>query len=210
MKYIYIIIFYFLFQISNKSIFFLNGEEANKMINSLEKATFGGGCFWCMEAILENVLGVKNVVSGYAGGDTNNPTYKDVCNGKTGHAEVIQIEYNPNQISFEELLDIFWQSHDPTTLNMQGGDIGTQYRSIILTHDEVQMKIAENSKNIWEEKKIFSNKIVTEIKPLLIFYPAEDYHQNYYNNNKSAGYCRIVISPKLKMLKKKNIIQTHD
>jgi len=180
------------------------------MINSLEKATFGGGCFWCMEAILENVLGVKNVVSGYAGGDTNNPTYKDVCNGKTGHAEVIQIEYNPNQISFEELLDIFWQSHDPTTLNMQGGDIGTQYRSIILTHDEVQMKIAENSKNIWEEKKIFSNKIVTEIKPLLIFYPAEDYHQNYYNNNKSAGYCRIVISPKLKMLKKKNIIQTHD
>ena len=180
------------------------------MINSLEKATFGGGCFWCMEAILENVLGVKNVISGYAGGDTNNPTYKDVCNGKTGHAEVIQIEYNPSQISFEELLDIFWQSHDPTTLNMQGGDIGTQYRSIILTHDEVQMKIAENSKNIWEEKKIFSNKIVTEIKPLLIFYPAEDYHQNYYNNNKSAGYCRIVISPKLKMLKKKNIIQTHD
>ena len=210
MKYIYIIIFYFLFQISNKSIFFLNGEEPNKMINSLEKATFGGGCFWCMEAILENVLGVKNVISGYAGGDTNNPTYKDVCNGKTGHAEVIQIEYNPSQISFEELLDIFWQSHDPTTLNMQGGDIGTQYRSIILTHDEVQMKIAENSKNIWEEKKIFSNKIVTEIKPLLIFYPAEDYHQNYYNNNKSAGYCRIVISPKLKMLKKKNIIQTHD
>ncbi len=182
------------------------GGTINKMNQRIEKATLGGGCFWCLEAVLDYVRGVVKVESGYAGGNTHDPTYEEVCRGETGHAEVIQIVFNPDQISFEELLDIFWQAHDPTTLNRQGADIGTQYRSIILTHDDNQMVIAKSSKIFWDNKKVFAKNIVTEIKPLLTFYPAENYHQDYYKNNKSAGYCRLVISPKIQMLQKRDII----
>jgi len=165
----------------------------------LEKATFGAGCFWCVEAVFQRIKGVKSVVSGYAGGTKPNPTYDEVCTGETGHAEVIQITFNPKEISYEKLLDIFWESHDPTSLNRQGADVGTQYRSVIFYHNEKQKKIAEKSKE--SVAKIFDKPIVTEIKPLKNFYPAENYHQNYYNRNKYAPYCLLVIRPKLKKLK---------
>ncbi len=161
-------------------------------------ATFGGGCFWCTEAVFERIPGVLSVVSGYEGGETENPTYREVSRGDTGHAEVIQIEYDPAVVSYEELLELFWKAHDPTTLNRQGADVGTQYRSIILYHDEEQKIKAEASKRKAGEK--FSDPIVTEIKPHDTFYPAEDYHQDYFDNNPNAGYCRVVIQPKLKKL----------
>ncbi len=164
-----------------------------------ELATFGGGCFWCMEAVLQRIEGVISVTSGYAGGSTPNPTYEEVCTGDTGHAEVVQVACDPTLITYEELLDVFWQAHDPTTLNRQGGDTGTQYRSIILYADEAQKSVAERSRQMAQSK--LRNPIVTEIKPLERFWPAEDYHQNYYNTHTSAGYCRVVISPKLKKLK---------
>ncbi len=163
-------------------------------------ATFGGGCFWCVEAVFKRIKGVRSVTSGYAGGSTQNPTYQEVCAGNTGHAEVVQIEYDTQQISYEELLEIFWKAHDPTTLNRQGADMGTQYRSIILYHDDEQRMIAEASKEKAEASGEFTSPIVTEIKPLGIFYPAEDYHQDYYDNNPQAGYCAVVIRPKLKKL----------
>ena len=163
-----------------------------------EKATIGGGCFWCIEAVYERIEGVVSVVSGYAGGDTENPTYREISSGKTGHAEVVQIEYLPDLISYEKILSLFWQAHDPTTLNRQGADVGSQYRSIILYHNDEQRKVAEKSKQ--EAQKDFNDSIVTEIKALDTFYPAEDYHQDYYDNNTTAGYCRVVIAPKLKKL----------
>jgi peptide-methionine (S)-S-oxide reductase len=161
-------------------------------------ATLGGGCFWCTEAVLQRIEGVLSVAPGYAGGSTPNPTYEEVCSGETGHAEVIQVAFDPNLITYEEILDIFWQAHDPTTLNRQGADTGTQYRSIILYADEAQKAAAEKSKKKVQAK--FRDSIVTEIKPLDTFWKAEDYHQNYYNTHGSAGYCRMVISPKLKKL----------
>lgn len=164
-----------------------------------ELATLGGGCFWCMEAVFQQLPGVISVTSGYAGGFTRNPTYKEVCSGNTGHAEVIQIEFDPQKISYEEILEIFWKVHDPTTLNRQGADIGTQYRSIILYHNENQKKIAEESKA--KVSKYFPRPIVTEIVPLETFYKAEEYHQNYYRKNPDYGYCQIVIKPKLEKLK---------
>lgn len=164
-----------------------------------EKATFGAGCFWCIEAIFQRLKCVKSVTSGYAGGTIPNPTYKEVCTRKTGHAEVVQITFDPNEISYEKLLDIFWQAHDPTSLNRQGADIGTQYRSVIFYHTEEQRKTAEISKGKIAKK--LDKPVVTEIRPLKNFYKSEDYHQNYYNNNPDAPYCRIVISPKLKKLK---------
>jgi len=167
--------------------------------DKLEKATFGAGCFWCVEAMFKNLKGVKAVVSGYAGGTKPDPTYEEVCSGKTGHAEVIQIEFDPKEISYEQLLDMFWKSHDPTSLNKQGPDSGEQYRSVIFYHDAKQKAIAEKSKA--KEKKEFEKPIVTEIKPLKEFYPAEDYHQDYYNRNKYAPYCLLVVRPKLKKLK---------
>ena len=163
-----------------------------------EKATIGGGCFWCIEAVYERIEGVVSVVSGYAGGDTENPTYREISSGKTGHAEVVQIEYLPDLISYEKILSLFWQAKDPTTLNRQGADVGSQYRSIILYHNDEQRKVAEKSKQ--EAQKDFNDSIVTEIKALDTFYPAEDYHQDYYDNNTTAGYCRVVIAPKLKKL----------
>lgn len=168
----------------------------------LETATFGAGCFWCVEAIFKHVKGVHGVVSGYAGGHVPNPTYKQVCEGTTGHAEVCQINYDPNEVSYEELLEIFWKTHDPTTLNRQGEDIGHQYRSIIFYHNDEQKKLAEYYKKRLEEAAVFDKSIVTEIVPYTNFYKAEDYHQNYYNNNPQQPYCCSVILPKVDKFKK--------
>jgi peptide-methionine (S)-S-oxide reductase len=163
-------------------------------------ATLGGGCFWCTEAVYELTDGIHAVTSGYAGGTVENPTYEQVVTGRTGHAEVIQIEYDPETIRYEEILDLFWRAHDPTTLNRQGADVGTQYRSIILYHDDEQKRIAEQSKKEAEESGYYDDPIVTEIEPLNAFYPAEEYHQDYYEKNPYAGYCSIVIRPKLEKL----------
>ena len=163
-----------------------------------EQATLGGGCFWCLEAIFERQSGVKSVTSGYAGGAEPNPSYEAVCTGNTGHAEVIQVEYDPETISYAELLDLFWGCHDPTTLNRQGGDVGTQYRSVILYHDAEQQAEAMRSKAAVASD--FSDRLVTEISPLSKFYPAETYHQGYYQRNREASYCQIVIRPKLRKL----------
>jgi peptide-methionine (S)-S-oxide reductase len=165
-----------------------------------ELATLGGGCFWCTEALFETFEGVRSVVSGYAGGTTPNPTYKQVCSGSTGHAEVIQIEFDPAKISYEQLLGIFWEIHDPTTLNRQGADEGTQYRSIILYHNEAQKRAAEKSKAA--ASKRFKDPITTEIVSAGRFYTAEEYHQDYFRKNPNAPYCAYVISPKFKKLQK--------
>jgi peptide-methionine (S)-S-oxide reductase len=161
-------------------------------------ATFGGGCFWCTEAVLQRIEGVLSVSSGYAGGTKASPTYEEVCTGETGHAEVVQVAFDPALISYEDILDIFWQAHDPTTLNRQGADRGTQYRSIILYADEGQKAAAEKSRAKAQGK--LKDPIVTEIVPLEKFWKAEDYHQGYYNSHAAEGYCRMVISPKLKKL----------
>jgi peptide-methionine (S)-S-oxide reductase len=171
-----------------------------------EKITFGGGCFWCIEAVFQRIKGVEGVASGYAGGSIPNPTYKQVCTGTTGHAEVVQIEFNPAVVSFEKLLDLFWAAHDPTTLNRQGADVGTQYRSVIFFENETQKAAAEKSKAA--AQKDFKDPIVTEIAPMAPFFKAEEYHQNYYNLNGSRnGYCAMVISPKLQKLLKKGLIE---
>jgi len=172
-------------------------EENNK-----ELATFGSGCFWCTEAIFEQLNGVGSVVSGYSGGKKENPTYKEVCGGETGHAEVTQISFDPTIISFTELLEVFWKTHDPTTLNRQGADIGTQYRSVIFYHNEEQKKLAEEYKGKLTEAEIFNNPIVTEITKFEKFYAAEDYHQDYYEQNKQQQYCSLVITPKVEKFKK--------
>jgi peptide-methionine (S)-S-oxide reductase len=173
--------------------------------NKTELADFGGGCFWCMEAVFERLPGVISVTSGFAGGNTENPTYRDVCSETTGHAEVTEIEFDPAKISYDQLLNVFWQAHDPTTLNRQGADEGTSYRSIILYRDKKQQLLAEKSK--LEAQKDFHNPIVTEIVPLKKFYKAEDYHQEYFDNNSNAPYCQVVIAPKLEKLEKKKVIQ---
>lgn len=179
-------------------------DKDRKMTNTnkFELATFGSGCFWCTEALFEKLNGVQEVVSGYSGGTTENPTYKEVCTGETGHAEVTQIVFDPNIISFEELLEVFWQTHDPTTLNRQGNDVGTQYRSAIFYHNDDQKKLAAEYKQKLEDENIFNNPIVTEITKFEIFYPAENYHQDYYEQNKSQPYCRMVITPKVEKFKK--------
>ena len=164
-------------------------------------ATFGGGCFWCVEAVFENVRGVKDVVSGYEGGKLKNPNYKQVCTGRTGHAEVCQITFDPQQVSYEELLEIFWKTHDPTTLNRQGNDYGTQYRSVIFYHDEQQKALAEKYKKKLDESAAFADKIVTEIGPSTTFYVAEPEHQDYYRNNPGQGYCAAVVRPKVEKFK---------
>jgi len=173
-------------------------------MDKLEKATFGGGCFWCVEAVFERVDGVASAVSGYAGGTTVKPTYEQVCTGNTGHAEVVEITFDPKKVTYEELLKIFWSAHDPTTLNRQGADVGTQYRSVIYTHSEEQRLVAERSKR--ETQKDFEDPIVTEITPAGPFYKAEQYHQDYFDNNPNAAYCTFVIAPKLKKLKSSNTI----
>jgi len=176
-------------------------KNMNKPPNQTETATLGGGCFWCTEALFQMLSGVKSVASGYAGGTKENPTYKEVCTGTTGHAEVIQIVYDPKVVSYEKLLETFWEAHDPTTLNRQGADTGTQYRSIILYNNEAQKAAAEKSKA--EAQKHFSRPIVTQIVPLKAFYKAEDYHQDYYRSNSDQPYCRAVIRPKVEKFEKK-------
>ena len=172
------------------------------MDNKREMATFGGGCFWCVEAVFKDLAGVERVVSGYAGGQLENPTYQQVCSGNTGHAEVTQITFDPEVISFDDLLYVFWRVHDPTTLNRQGADVGTQYRSIILYHDEAQREAAERSKAETDASGLYRNSIVTEIAPLTLFYEAEGYHQDYYNLNRNQPYCRAVIDPKVRKFRK--------
>lgn len=196
------------------SILFLFGcENTTSKINldktmseqnqkKLEIATFGSGCFWCTEAIFERVKGVNKVVSGYSGGNTENPTYEEVCTGTTGYAECTQIYFDPNVVTYDELLEIFWKTHDPTTLNRQGNDVGTQYRSVIFYHNEVQKQKAEYYKKKLDNEKIWDKSIVTEITEFKKFYPAEDYHQNYYNNNPYQGYCAFVITPKVEKFEK--------
>jgi peptide-methionine (S)-S-oxide reductase len=164
----------------------------------MEKATFGAGCFWCVEAIFERHDGVQSVMAGYAGGHTVDPTYDDVCTGTTGHAEVAQIIFDPTKISYAKLLEVFWEAHDPTTLNRQGADAGTQYRSVIFTHSPEQRATAEASRAA--AQKQFDSPIVTEIHDLDKFYPAENYHQDYFRRNPEAPYCKFVIKPKLKKL----------
>ena len=167
-----------------------------------ETATLGAGCFWCVEAVFQDLKGVYKVESGYTGGHVKNPDYREVCNGTTGHAEVARIMFDPEVISFETLLEVFWTTHDPTTLNRQGNDVGTQYRSAIYYHSEEQKATAEASKNGYA-KKLWGDKIVTEITEASKFYVAEDYHQNYYNDNPNAGYCRVIINPKVRKAKEK-------
>lgn len=175
--------------------------ETEKNINqNIEQATFGAGCFWCVEAVFEQLDGVIDVRSGYTGGTTENPTYEDICTGKTGHAEVIQIDFDPSLISYENLLDIFWKSHDPTTLNRQGADTGTQYRSAIFYHTEKQKETADNSKENVGKSDLYFDSIVTEITLLTKFYVAENDHQDYYRINQNAPYCQLVIKPKLDKL----------
>ena len=169
--------------------------------NHTERATFGGGCFWCTEAIFQMLPGVKSVASGYAGGTTENPSYKEVCTGTTGHAEVIQVEYDPKVVSYEKLLETFWEAHDPTTLTYQGNDHGTQYRSIILYNSDEQKAAAQKSKA--EAQKQFKRPIVTEIVPLKKFYKAEGYHQDFFRSNPNQPYCRAIIRPKVEKFEKK-------
>lgn len=170
--------------------------------SGLQVATFGNGCFWCTEAIFQRLNGVDKVVSGYSGGKVKNPTYKEVCSGLTGHAEVIQITYDPKKITFDELLEVFWKTHDPTTLNRQGADEGTQYRSAVFYHSEEQKNLATEYRKKLDASGAFNNPIVTEITPFSEFYPAEDYHQNYFNLNGTAPYCSFVIQPKIEKFQK--------
>ena len=179
----------------------VNNSEIIKNMDKMEMATLGAGCFWCVEAVFQDLEGVEKVESGYAGGQIKNPTYKQICEGTTGHAEVARIIFDPSKISFAQLLEVFFQTHDPTTLNRQGGDVGTQYRSVVFYHNEAQREAAEiakkNAAGIWE------NTIVTEISPLPDYYPAEDYHQNYFNLNADKNpYCSAVIVPKVQKFRK--------
>lgn len=176
--------------------------QKNIQNSKLEIATLGGGCFWCVEAIFQRVKGVEKVVSGYSGGKTSNPSYKAVCSGVTGHAEVIQVHFDPSIISYKDILEIFFHTHDPTTLNRQGNDVGTQYRSVIYYHSEEQKLQAQASKTAIDKAAYWNAPAVTEITELDTFYPAEDYHQDYYALNSSQGYCRLVIEPKIKKFMK--------
>jgi len=177
-------------------------EYFTSTIKIMDTATFGAGCFWCVEAIFQDLIGVESVQSGYSGGKIKEPTYREVTSGKTGHAEVVQIMYNPEKISFDERLEVFWQTHDPTTLNKQGADVGTQYRSVVFYHNEDQKNKAESYKSKLNQSGAFDKPIVTEIAEFQAFYKAEDYHQNYFNENKEAPYCTYVIKPKLDKYKK--------
>ena len=189
----------------NKSYSNLLAAGVNSMTDSkkTETATFANGCFWCTEAIFEELNGVLSATSGYSGGHSENPTYKEVCTGQTGHAECLQIVYDPSVISYDELLEVFWETHDPTTLNRQGADVGTQYRSAIFYHNEEQKQKAEKYKTALDRSGAFDKPIVTEIVPFKKFYPAEDYHQQYFENNENTNpYCRLVIRPKLDKFRK--------
>ena len=167
-----------------------------------EVATLGGGCFWCTEAVFVDLRGVERVVSGYMGGPLPNPSYEQVCSGRTGHAEVVQVTFDPAEISFREILEIFFTTHDPTTLNRQGGDEGTQYRSVVFYHGDEQRRVAEEVIRELTERRLYDDPIVTEVSPASEFYPAESYHQNYYARNPYQGYCQVVIAPKVSKFRK--------
>ena len=171
-------------------------------MGTTDTATFGTGCFWCTEAIFQELEGVIKVTSGYSGGTVANPTYEQVCSKTTGHAECLNIIYDPSKISFDELLEVFWKTHDPTTLNRQGADVGTQYRSVVFYHNPEQKATTEKYKVELDKSGAFENPIVTTLEPFTIFYPAESYHQNYYNNNSGQGYCQFVIRPKVEKFEK--------
>lgn len=178
-------------------------EEPVKVSSeNLALATFGAGCFWCVEAVFQDLKGVIYCKSGYSGGQVKNPTYKEICTGTTGHAEVIQIAYDPTKLAYKDLLEVFWQTHDPTTLNRQGNDAGTQYRSVIYFHTPEQKQIAEQYKQKLIDAHAFDKLVITEISPITEFYEAEDYHQNYYKSNGDQPYCTYVIKPKVEKLKK--------
>jgi methionine-S-sulfoxide reductase len=177
----------------------LNGISQNK---NLETITLGGGCYWCVEAVYENLDGVKSVVSGFSGGKTVNPTYEEVCTGETGHAEVVQITYDKNITDINEIFKVFFTVHDPTTLNRQGADVGTQYRSVIFYKNDEQKKAAQSIIAELNKAKVYNNPIVTKVEPFKVFYKAEDYHQNYYANNKNQPYCKMVIQPKIEKFEK--------
>jgi len=181
-------------------------KKKDKMNDSseviLEKATFGAGCFWCVEAMFQNIKGVTSVKSGYSGGQVKNPTYKEVCTGRTGHAEVIQVTYDPSVVTYETLLEAFWLSHDPTQLNRQGADVGTQYRSVIFFHNATQEMLAKEYKNRLNRENAYGKPVVTEISAMPEFYSAEDYHQDYYDQNPANSYCRMVVGPKLDKFRK--------
>ncbi len=170
--------------------------------NKLDTATFGNGCFWCSEAIFDRLKGVEKVTPGYSGGEEPNPSYELICTGSTRYAEVVQIVYNPDVISYNELLEVFWKTHNPTTLNQQGADVGPQYRSVVFYHDQQQKEVAEHYKKKLTEAKIWDKPIVTEITQFTNFYPAEDYHNDYYKNNPANGYCNFVITPKVEKFEK--------
>jgi len=179
----------------------VNNNLVNMQDKKLQKATFGSGCFWCTEAVFELVKGVISVTSGYTGGNIKNPTYEEVCSEKSGHAEAIQLTFDPEAINYEELLEIFWKTHDPTTLNRQGNDVGTQYRSVIFYHSEEQKQLAEKYKIALDKSGAWVNLIITKILPATEFYKAEDYHQDYYDNNPQQGYCAFIIAPKVEKFK---------
>lgn len=183
-------------------IVLLSTVNTNAQLKKLQKATFGMGCFWCSEALFQKLNGVTAVRSGYEGGNVANPSYEDVCSGTTGHAEVIEVTYDPTKIKYDELLEVFWKSHDPTTLNRQGADVGTQYRSVIFYHTDEQKQIAEKYKKELNDSKAFGKPVVTAIDKAAPFYVAENYHQDYFNKNSSQPYCRLVILPKMEKLEK--------
>jgi peptide-methionine (S)-S-oxide reductase len=178
------------------------GDKMSVDFSKLDTATFGAGCFWCVEAVFQRLKGVEKVISGYAGGSVVKPTYKQVCEGNTGHAEVCQIYFDPSAISYKELLEVFWKTHDPTTLNRQGNDVGTQYRSVVFYHNEEQKKLAEFYKKELDSSGIFNDPVITEISPYTELYIAEDYHQNYFDENGNQPYCSFVIRPKLEKFEK--------
>ncbi|WP_208861494.1 peptide-methionine (S)-S-oxide reductase MsrA [Flavobacterium tructae] len=183
----------------------LNGFAQNsktKNSSNLETITLGGGCYWCVEAVYENLAGVKSVVSGFSGGKVANPTYEEVCTGTTGHAEVVQITYDKNVTDINEIFKVFFTVHDPTTLNRQGADVGTQYRSVIFYKNDEQKKAAESIITELNKAKVYNSPIVTKVDPFKVFYKAEDYHQNYYANNKNQPYCKMVIQPKIEKFEK--------
>lgn len=201
----YLIIVFALSLVGVVSIFGTEEKRAvmsNEIEAGLEKATFGAGCFWCVEAMFQEIDGVSSVVSGYTGGHVKNPTYKEVCSGRTGHAEVIQLTYDPDIVSYETLLEAFFLSHDPTQLNRQGADVGTQYRSVIYYHTKSQQMLAEEKKRQLNAQEAFGAPVVTEISAFDIFYPAEDYHQDYYAANPNQPYCSRVVGPKLEKFRK--------
>jgi len=198
MKTIHLII---LFCLTFISVVAQNNNPKN-MNEDLQLATLGSGCFWCTEAFFLRLKGVESVVSGYSGGKVKNPTYREVCTGLTGHAEVIQVKFDPKIISYEEVLEVFWNTHDPTTLNKQGADEGPQYRSVVFYHNEEQKKVAQKYKEQLTKSGVFKNPIVTEISAFTVFYPAEAYHQNYYALNPNQGYCQYVIRPKVEKFNK--------